>query len=455
MTTADPQQPSTPDSRSYAALRYPASRIYLGGAALAMMADSIEHVISYWIIFDKFQSPSLAGFAVIAHWVPFLIGSIWAGALADRFDPRRIIQAGMACFMFVSLGWGILFATDSLEKWHAVILLIVHGFAGVLWAPAGQVLIHDVVGGRQLQSAIRLLATSRTLGLLLGPAVGGALLLIVGPTIGIFLNVLIYLPLTLWLIRNPKEVNTGRSPTGAAMKTFGDLFETIRQISGIPVVFSMSVLAGLAATFVGNAYEPQMPEFARALGIPELGRYLVEWFPYTFAEGVTIDPVTGQITVLSDATLQALFYSMLLAANAIGALTAGIVLEAKSMLPAKTRTSFILGLLWAAAIFGFAASPYYVLSFALMVCAGFLDLSFNSMTRTLAQLNSPSEMRGRAIGVFNVGALGCRTFSGFTVGFGGGMIGIHFSLMLSAAVMLVAMIVLFAWAKQRNVLKQG
>jgi MFS family permease len=210
MTTADPQQASTPDTRSYAALRYPASRMYLGGAALAMMADSIEHVISYWIIFEKFQSPSLAGFAVIAHWVPFLIGSIWAGALADRYDPRRIIQIGMGLFMLVSFGWGILFATDSLEKWHAVILLIVHGFAGVLWAPAGQVLVHDVVGGRQLQSAIRLLATSRTLGLLLGPAVGGALLLFVGPTIGIFLNILIYVPLTVWLIRNPKQVNTDR-----------------------------------------------------------------------------------------------------------------------------------------------------------------------------------------------------------------------------------------------------
>ena len=84
MTTADPQQGSTSDTRSYAALRYPASRIYLLGAALAMMADSIEHVISYWIIFEKFQSPSLAGFAVIAHWVPFLLCSIWAGALADR-----------------------------------------------------------------------------------------------------------------------------------------------------------------------------------------------------------------------------------------------------------------------------------------------------------------------------------------------------------------------------------
>ena len=95
------------DHRSYAALRYPASRHYLIGAALAMMADSVEHVISYWIIFEKFHSPALAGFAVISHWVPFLVGSIWAGALADRYDPRRIIQIAMSLFMAVSVGLGI------------------------------------------------------------------------------------------------------------------------------------------------------------------------------------------------------------------------------------------------------------------------------------------------------------------------------------------------------------
>ena len=419
MTTADPEQPSTPDTRSYAALRYPASRIYLLGAALAMMADSVEHVISYWIIFEKFQSPSLAGFAVIAHWVPFLLCSIWAGALADRYDPRRIIQAGMILFMLVSLGWGILFATDTLEKWHAVILLIVHGLAGVLWAPAGQVLVHDVVGGRQLQSAIRLLATSRTLGLLLGPAVGGGLLLLVGPTIGIFINVLIYLPLTLWLIRNPKGTNTDRQSNGASMTSFRDMFDTVRQISGIPVVFAMAFLAGLAAFFVGNAHEPQMPQFARDLGYGGEG----------------------------------LYYSLLLAANAVGALTAGIVLEAGNLLPAKTRTSFILGFLWALAIFGFAISENYVLAFCLLVCAGFLDLSFNSMTRTLAQLHSPAEIRGRAIGLFNVGSLGCRTFSGFTVGFGGGMMGIHWSLGLSALVLFGCMVALFLWAKRRKVME--
>ena len=165
--SGDPASASGPagahDARSYAALRHPASRIYLIGAALAMMADSVEHVISYWMIFEKFQSPALAGFAVIAHWVPFLLFSIWAGGLADRVDPRRLIQAGMALFMLASLGWGLLFLTDRLERWHAIVLLIVHGFAGVLWAPAGQVLIHDIVGERQLQSAIRLLAKSSLL----------------------------------------------------------------------------------------------------------------------------------------------------------------------------------------------------------------------------------------------------------------------------------------------------
>src|SRR5204862_4789741 len=88
---------------SFLALRQPVFRAYFFGAASAMMADSIEHVISYWIMFEKFQSPALAGFAVISHWVPFILFSIWSGGLADRFDPRRIIQVGMLIFMGVSL----------------------------------------------------------------------------------------------------------------------------------------------------------------------------------------------------------------------------------------------------------------------------------------------------------------------------------------------------------------
>ena len=186
----------THDKKAFAALHHAGARPYLIYSALVMMADSIEHVISYWMIFEKFQSPALGGFAVISHWVPFLLFSVLAGALADRFDPRRIIQIGMVLFIVASLAWGVLFVTDTLEMGHAVVILTVHGLAGVFWGPAGQILVHDIVGPKQLHSAVRLLATSRTLGLLLGPAVGGGAMILIGPAWGLFLNTLIYLPLT-------------------------------------------------------------------------------------------------------------------------------------------------------------------------------------------------------------------------------------------------------------------
>ena len=103
--------------QSFAALRNPGFRIFVIGNTLAMLADNMEHVISYWVMFQKFHSPALSGFAVISHWLPFLLFSIPMGALADRVDPRRLIQLGMLLFMLVSLTWGVLFATGTLQIW--------------------------------------------------------------------------------------------------------------------------------------------------------------------------------------------------------------------------------------------------------------------------------------------------------------------------------------------------
>src|SRR5262249_32739780 len=95
--------PQNETPRAFAALRHSGFAVYLAGSMLAMTADSIEHVISYWMIFQKFHSPALGGYAVLSHWLPFLLFSIYSGSLADRFDPRRIIQVGMVLFMLCSL----------------------------------------------------------------------------------------------------------------------------------------------------------------------------------------------------------------------------------------------------------------------------------------------------------------------------------------------------------------
>src|SRR5262245_42664752 len=285
-----------------------------------MMGDSVEHVISYWMIYQKFRSPALGGFAVLSHWLPFLLFSITSGALADRFDPRRIIQIGMVLFMLCSLGWGVLILTDSLQVWHAVVLLTIHGMAGVLWAPASQVLIHDIVGRDHLHSAVRLLAMSRVLGLLGGPAVGGAMLLAFGPSTGIMINVLIYLPLTLWLARAPFGPAFRKEPRPAPRQAGGlaGVLATARQIAGNRVAVSMTLAAGASSFVIGNAYQAQMPEFAADLGHGSADFY----------------------------------YSMLLAANASGALVAGLVLESRGVLQASPRMAFVLILIWCVCIGG-------------------------------------------------------------------------------------------------------
>jgi len=399
--------------RSFAALHHPGYRAYFVGAALAMMADSVEHVISYWIMFQKFHSPALGGFAILSHWLPFLFFSVYSGALADRFDPRRIIQLGMVLFMVASLGWGLLFLSGKLEVWHAMVLLVIHGFAGVLWHPSGQLLIHDIVGTSQLQSAVRLSATSRYLGLLLGPAVGGALLLVLGPAHGILLNVLIYVPLVWWLWKAPYGPRFRKEPIPARpVRGLSDILATIREIAHNRGVVSMTLLAAGASFFVGNGYQPQMPEFAHDLGHgdPDLS------------------------------------YSMLLGADAAGALSAGLVLESRNLLRASPRTALVLAILWCCTIAGFAATSSYWLALALLLATGFLELSFNSMAQTIVQLQAPAQIRGRIIGLYFIGALGMRAFSGVTIGVVGGLIGIHWSLALSAMVLLAAILVLAAFS---------
>src|SRR5690348_3035294 len=245
------ESPGTSQPARFAALRNPECRLYLGGAALAMMADNIEHVITYWVVWERFHSPALTGFEVISHWLPFLLLSPYFGALADRFDCRKLIQGSQALFMAVSLTWGILFATGTLTVWNACVLLILHGMAGALWAPPEQLLLEDFVGPAALPSAIRLNSTARSLGILCGPVVGSALLLGLGPVRGICANVAIYLPLTILMARTKFTGHLRDAAAGHAAaqgrQRVGVLgaVRVFRDVGSDRVIVSMIVLAGL------------------------------------------------------------------------------------------------------------------------------------------------------------------------------------------------------------------
>jgi MFS family permease len=397
--------------RAFEALRVPGFRAFVGTFMLTMMADNIEHVISYWVVFQKFHSPALGGFAVVSHWLPYLLFSVAVGALNDRFDSRRLIQAGMVLFIGASAGWGYFFVTGTLQIWHAMVLLVMHGCAGVLWVTSSQMLLYDIVGPSSLASAVRLNATARYLGVLVGPGVGSIIMRTLGPTRGIFLNTVFYLPIVLWLMRAPYgRAYRGDAPAPTrAVRGLADILETIRDVKGVPILGAMIVLAGAASLFIGNSYQAQMPGFATDLGHGDPGAA----------------------------------YTMLLGADAAGALFAGILLESgRSFAKTQTSSALVFAALWAAALAGFALTRSYPIALALLFCAGFFELSTSSMTQTLVQMNAPSAIRGRVLGLFNMSAAGLRTFSGVTVGLVGSLATVHTSLALAAAAFIVTSLVL-------------
>src|SRR5205085_7982435 len=108
-----------------------------------------------------------------------------------------------------------------------------------------------------------------------------------------------------------------RAPSREA-GSLGGVLATMREVAGNHVVVSMTLVAGASSFFVSNAYQAQMPQFAADLGHGDAGVY----------------------------------YSMLLAANALGALVGGIVLEAFGVLQARPRIAIVLVMLWCFCIAG-------------------------------------------------------------------------------------------------------
>jgi DHA3 family tetracycline resistance protein-like MFS transporter len=155
--------------------------LYWGGATVSLLGDGVYFVAIAWQVYALSNKPSALAVVGIAWTLPQLASVLFAGAISDRFERRRVmIGANLASGVVIGTIAALSLA-GSLRLWELWILVAVYGVAVALFIPASSAFVPEIVPPDQLVEANALRQFIRPFALrLAGPALGGALVALLG-----------------------------------------------------------------------------------------------------------------------------------------------------------------------------------------------------------------------------------------------------------------------------------
>ena len=367
-----------PARTRWAALTVPAFRWYLATSWISSTGDGMENVIRNVLVVQlaRESAPFWLGMMVFAHWIPFTLFSLYGGVLADRYDNRKVQIVAQLLLMAAAVGVAWATLAGVVTVWWIFGLLLLHGFAGSIGYPAQQNFIHSMVGREKLLSAVSLNSTARQFSQIVGPAVAGFIVVVFGPGIGFLVNAFTFVPfvIVLTLLRVPRIGIVTTEPLLASLRT------GIRFVRSRPAIGALIVAEMVSVIFLGHTFSSFLVLFAYdVLHVDALG------------------------------------YSFLLVGSGIGAVGAAVYLAY-----ARQRHSGAFVILVAmaemVAIFVFAFSTSFALSFLLLLVVGATAVLTQSLTNTTIQLAAPDSQRGRVMGAYTLGTQGMRVLNGPVLG---------------------------------------
>jgi MFS family permease len=152
------------------------------GMTISLLGDGIFLVAQAWQVYDLDNDPvalSLVGTAWTVGMVAFLLTG---GIVSDRAERRRVLIAADVVRAAALVAMGVLSITGAVEIWHLVALSVLIGAGEAFFGPAFGALVPDVVATEHLVQANALDQLVRQAAArLFGPALGGAVVAIVGP----------------------------------------------------------------------------------------------------------------------------------------------------------------------------------------------------------------------------------------------------------------------------------
>jgi MFS family permease len=353
------------DHDPYAALRFPEYRAFLGGMVAVFVATQIQSAVLGWQIYELTGDPLSLGLVGLAEAVPFLSLTLVGGWAADHRDRRLLSIAGLAAIA-ASAAW--LLAVSLGTPRSALPLYAAQALAGVgraFFRPATSALGAEVVPREHYHNAASWRSSFFHAAMVLGPAVGGALIALGGPRLA-YAVALILLGggLAAMLQVRPRPLEA--APAGGLVDGLAD---GVRFVFGQPLILGALSLDLFAVLFGGAA--ALLPVFARdILGVGEIG------------------------------------FGLLRASPALGSVIMSLALVRFGHFRRAGRT-----LLWCVAGFGltwiaFAWSRSYLLSIALLALGGAFDNVSVVLRSVLVQTFTPREKMGRvsAVNGFFIGS---------------------------------------------------
>jgi len=384
-------------NRTFLSLRTRNYRLYFTGQVVSTVGTWMQEIAQTWLVLQLTHSGVAIGLLAAVQFLPVLLGGAWGGLVADRVDKRRLVIGTQIASGALALVLGLITVTGLVQVWMVFVLALGLGIVTMLDNPARRAFVFEMVGPDHVPNAVGLSSGVFTLSRVVGPALAGVTIALVGVGACFLVNAASYIAaVAAFVLMRPEEFyETGRVPRERGQ---------LRQ---------------------GLAYVRHTP----ALLIPLLMVAVIGTFSYNFR---VVLPLMAQRVFGGDAGLFSALYSVMSAGAVVGALFAAHHSHASRTLIVGSALAF------GAAMTGAALAPTLPMELALLVVVGAAGVLFTSAANSVLMLEAAPEMRGRVMALYTVAFLGSTPIGGPIVGLVSQVLGARAGLGLGALAALAA-----------------
>lgn len=375
------------------ALKHRDFRVFFTGSMITRIGEDMQEVAEDWLVFIMTGSPFLLGLVAFCKGPSRVVLAPIFGAVADRADRKKILIGVYIFQMTLATIYGLLVGTKVIAFWHIVVLAILDGLVAPLSRVTRQTVIPDLVPQDSLVSAISTNSVGNNACQVVGPVLGGMLIVWLGIEAIFFINAVGFCGIifSILSIKLPRLGGERKS-----LNIRNDIVEGARFMWNQPMILEVMSIQ-LFSFFLALPFNRFFPVYAKdILNIGPSGLGLLRG---SFAVG----NVFGGVGLM--------FFSV-----------------AKNQLRLLRLTAFALPL----CLIVFAYSNWLPLSVAALVATGVVTMIFRSTGLSVIQLNVPNEFRGRAMGLYHM-ELGFRSLGALMLGSIGSFAGVPVAIAAGSA----------------------